>query len=299
MTTFQPVANVPLTSPKDAYLYNGQVLVSQFDGTIAGIDPATAMLNGTFSSPGATLYQMSALANGNLLVARWGPPGLFIVSPVGTLLSTLPVSFGQPEGVAELGNGKYLVSTQQGIYSYDPVALGGTLIDAHPALFVFDAPSFLTGTGFCFGNGTGTACPCGNAGATGNGCASSVNAAGAHIQAVGAASLAGDTLVLSGSNMPNSSALYFQGTTQLAGGAGVVFGDGLRCVGGTIVRLKTVTNAAGASSYPGAGDPSVSVKGLVAAPGTRTYQIWYRNAAVFCTVGTFNLSNGLAITWAP
>jgi len=31
---------------------------------------------------------------------------------------------------------------------------------------------------FCFGGGTSTACPCGNAGTAGNGCASSVNPAG-------------------------------------------------------------------------------------------------------------------------
>jgi hypothetical protein len=41
------------------------------------------------------------------------------------------------------------------------------------------------------------------------------------------------------------------------------------------------------------------VRGLVAAPGTRTYQVWYRNAAAFCTSSTFNLSNGLQIAWGP
>jgi hypothetical protein len=34
-------------------------------------------------------------------------------------------------------------------------------------------------------------------------------------------------------------------------------------------------------------------------PGVRTYQAWYRNAAVFCTASTFNLSNGYSITWTP
>jgi len=41
----------------------------------------------------------------------------------------------------------------------------------------------------------------------------------------------------------------------------------------------------------------VSVKGLITAPGTRTYQVWYRNAAAFCTASTFNLSNGVSIVW--
>ena len=152
-------------------------------------------------------------------------------------------------------------------------------------------------TAYCFGDGTGTACPCGNSGAAGNGCANSLFAAGANLTASGTASISADTLVLSGSNMPNSSALYFQGTTQAGAGLGTVFGDGLRCAGGSVIRLGTKNNAANASSYPQGGDPSVSVRGAVAAPGTRTYQIWYRNAAAFCTADTFNLSNGIQVNW--
>ncbi len=152
---------------------------------------------------------------------------------------------------------------------------------------------------FCFGDGSGTACPCGNNGAVGNGCASSVSAAGANLAASGTTSLTSDTLVLSGTGMPNSSALYFQGTADVAGGAGAVFGDGLRCAGGSVIRLGTKFNSAGASQYPTGGDLSVSVRGLVAGPGTRTYQCWYRNAAAFCMPETFNLSNGILVTWTP
>jgi hypothetical protein len=150
---------------------------------------------------------------------------------------------------------------------------------------------------FCSGDGTATACPCGNAGGAGRGCANSVNASGARIAAQGSASVANDTLVLAGDGMPNSSALYFQGTGQQGGGAGAVFGDGLRCAGGSITRLGTKQNASGASAYPSAGDPSVSVRGNCAAGDVRTYQIWYRNAAAFCTAATFNLSNGVQVTW--
>ncbi|MBL8860868.1 MAG: hypothetical protein JNK02_02560 [Planctomycetes bacterium] len=155
------------------------------------------------------------------------------------------------------------------------------------------------GTPFCFGDGSATGCPCGNFGATGNGCANSLNAAGANLSATGAASLSADSVVLAGSGMPNSSALYFQGTSQQGGGLGTVFGDGLRCAGGSVIRIKTVSNTAGSSQYPSAGDPPVSVRGLVVAPGSRTYQVWYRNAAAFCTAATFNLSNGLQLDWQP
>jgi hypothetical protein len=154
-----------------------------------------------------------------------------------------------------------------------------------------------SGIPYCFGDGTGRACPCGNAGLAGNGCASSVNAAGANLAAVGRASLAADTLELRGSGMPNSTCLYFQGETRQNGGAGVVFGDGLRCVGGAILRLGAAMNSGGASQYPAAGQPSISVRGNVPSGATRTYQAWYRNAATFCSPATFNLSNGVEVAW--
>ncbi len=155
------------------------------------------------------------------------------------------------------------------------------------------APPF---TAYCFGDGTGTACPCANNGTAGNGCASSINPAGGNIAGSGTASLAADTLVLTGTGLPNSTALYFQGTTQIASG----FGDGLRCAGGSVIRLGTKTNVAGTSAYPAAGDQSVSVRGAVTTAGSvRNYQVWYRNAAAFCTPSTFNLTNGLSVTWQP
>jgi hypothetical protein len=158
-----------------------------------------------------------------------------------------------------------------------------------------------SGTPFCFGDGTGSACPCGNNGAPGSGCAHSAGGSGL-LDATGAPSVANDSVLLQGSGMTaNSSALYFQGTSQLGAGAGIVFGDGLRCAGGTIVRLGTKLNSSGASTYGGpAGDTPVSVRGLIpAGGGTRTYQVWYRNAAAFCTSSTFNLTNGVEISWVP
>ncbi len=162
---------------------------------------------------------------------------------------------------------------------------------------VVQAPGSSNASAYCFGDGTGTACPCANAGASGNGCASSVNALGANLAVSGVASVAVDSLALTGTGMPDSSALYFQGTTQTGGGSGTVFGDGLRCAGGATVRLATKTNAAGTSTYPVAGNVLISVRGGVAAGDVRTYQCWYRNAAAFCSPSTFNLTNGLQVTW--
>ncbi|MBL8862132.1 MAG: hypothetical protein JNK02_08975 [Planctomycetes bacterium] len=155
------------------------------------------------------------------------------------------------------------------------------------------------GVAYCYGDGTGNACPCGNVGTAGKGCANSIFASGARLETQGAASIANDTLALVGTRMPNSSALYFQGTTTAGGGPGVVFGDGLRCVGGSVIRLGTKSNVAGLSRYPAPGDQPVSVRGQNAAGNVRYYQVWYRNAAAFCTPDTFNLSNGVELTWAP
>ncbi len=148
---------------------------------------------------------------------------------------------------------------------------------------------------FCFGDGTGATCPCGNNGPSGSGCANSLGTAGL-LAVSGTASIAADTLVLNGSGMPDTAVLYFQGTLALGG---VPFGDGLRCAGGVTTRLGTKSNVGGASSYPAGGDATISLQGSCAAGDVRTYQAWYRNSAAFCTADTFNLTNGWQLVWLP
>ncbi|MFO1011143.1 MAG: right-handed parallel beta-helix repeat-containing protein [Planctomycetota bacterium] len=140
------------------------------------------------------------------------------------------------------------------------------------------------------------ACPCGNLGALGHGCAHSASALGAVLTAAPAS--AGE-VVLHGYGMPAvSTCIYFKGD-QLAAPS-VVFGDGARCVSGALVRIGMEANAAGASQYPSSAlqDP-LSVRsqtplgsGLVA-----HYQAYFRNAAAFCTPDTFNATNGYSVTW--
>jgi hypothetical protein len=152
---------------------------------------------------------------------------------------------------------------------------------------------------YCFGDGTGTACPCGNASPVGAsaGCLNSF-AVGGTLRASGVASIGCDNVALNAANLPAStSALFFQGTTQVGAGAGAAFGDGLRCAGGSVIRLATATTSGGAATYPAVGQPLVHVRGAVTTPGTRTYQTWYRNAAAFCQPETFNLTNGVQLTW--
>lgn len=158
-------------------------------------------------------------------------------------------------------------------------------------------------TAYCFGDGTGTPCPCGNSGTAGHGCGNSVNATGAVLTWSGNASIANDTLVLHGSGMPNNatpSAIYIQGTEQDSLGDGTPIQDGLRCVIGSIVRLGTRPNPGGQSQFPDVGTLSISVRGGITTPGTYYYQTYYRNAAAaFCPPGTANWTNGVAVPWWP
>jgi len=154
------------------------------------------------------------------------------------------------------------------------------------------------GVDFCYGDGSGTACPCANTVVVGarTGCLNSLGVGGG-LTSTGVASVSADTLVLQGFGMPNSSALYFQGTSAQSASSGAVFGDGLRCAAGSVIRLGTQTNASGVSQYPDVGDPSVSVRGANAAGDLRFYQVWYRNAAAFCSASTFNLTSGYRVVW--
>ena len=75
--------------------------------------------------------------------------------------------------------------------------------------------------------------------------------------------------------------------------------DGLRCIDGSLVRLGTKTNVSGAAQYPEAGNVSISVRGQtpVGSGAIGYYQTYYRNAAVFCTSSTFNVTNAVRVVW--
>ncbi len=149
---------------------------------------------------------------------------------------------------------------------------------------------------FCSGDGSSGACPCGNTGGSGRGCANSATV-GAGLYPSGSPNIAADTFNLLAFAMPSSTTcLFFQGTSGAATGSS--FGDGLRCVSGSVVRLGTKTAVGGNATYPEAGDQPISVRGLIPLVGAvRTYQAWYRNAASFCTPSTFNTSSGVRVRW--
>lgn len=204
-------------------------------------------------------------------------PGDILIPPVAGGLSPFPGIFIAAEALG-LATGR-----------------GGAAIAAELDALDTVQPS-QTGIPYCFG--TTATCPCGNAGLPGNGCANSINPAGANIAAAGVASVAADTVVLTGSGMPpGSPCLYFQGTAQ----ANLPFGDGVLCIGGQIIRLGIKFNTlAGSSTIPSGIDPPLSVMGAVPPMGGfRFYSAWYRDAAAFCTTATFNVTNGVGVLWTP
>ncbi|MBK7877146.1 MAG: hypothetical protein IPJ77_15615 [Planctomycetes bacterium] len=158
------------------------------------------------------------------------------------------------------------------------------------------------GDAYCAGDGLDpnvtTPCPCANTGAPGRGCASSFNALGAAITASGFTALDDVQLVADGLNATGN-AIFFMGDAEDP--AGLVFGDGLRCATGTLVRLRTQPIAGGASTYP---DSTTTVtlsqrSGVAVGSGAiRHYLVYYRNAAAaFCPPATFNATNGFRVTW--
>jgi hypothetical protein len=156
-----------------------------------------------------------------------------------------------------------------------------------------------SGRPYC--EGTATACPCGNAGSGIGGCENSHATGGAALRASGFPGVTHDSLSLIVTDTtPSTSALFFQGDGQVAGGQGAPFGEGLRCAGGTVHRLGTRFTENGTAWYGFVGgDTPVSVQGAVPVSGaTRYYQVLYRDAASMCG-GTFDLSNGVGVQWRP
>ncbi len=157
---------------------------------------------------------------------------------------------------------------------------------------------------FCAGDGQlATDCPCSNLGAPGHGCANSANASGALLALSGSVAL-DDVLLAASAMLPHANAIYLQGTALLA--QGVFFGDGVRCVGGTLKRLALVASVAGASQYPGPGDPTLSARsaalGDPLAPGdVRYYQVYYRDPnPSFCPDppgNTWNSTSAGRVVW--
>jgi hypothetical protein len=173
--------------------------------------------------------------------------------------------------------------------------LGGTSADIN-LTGVPDECETSGGTQYCFGD---AGCPCGNNSVVG-GCRNSTGV-GAFLFGTGVSSVTNDTFMLSAGGLPvpannqRAFALFLQGTASTS----TPFADGKVCVGGSTVRIATLSPFQGGATYPQGLNPSIStVGGIPTVGGARYYQVWYRNTAGPCGTGS-NLTNGVAVIWIP
>lgn len=155
------------------------------------------------------------------------------------------------------------------------------------------------GRTICPGTVVPTACPCDWILDVGGGCRNSLYRS-ATLQSGGVASVAADTLRFQAAEMPSgTAATLFQGTATPA--VPTPFGDGLLCVGGSLVRLGTLFAPTGSASWPHPLVGPLAQAGSVASSGQdRYYQVVYRDAVpTHCTSATFNQTSGQRVTWSP
>ena len=150
---------------------------------------------------------------------------------------------------------------------------------------------------YCFGDGSGTPCPCANTGALEHGCANSLYPEGCQLTGSGTPSVSNDTFRLTATgSIGGQPGLFFLGNNAVNGGLGNTFGDGLRCAGGGVKRLEVVFTC-------GCGSASSSVpiaqEGGLVAGDLKRMQWWYRDPNGSPCGNDFNLSNGVEVTWTP
>ena len=175
--------------------------------------------------------------------------------------------------------------------------------------FVRDLEGAAEFTSLCDpGAGGVQACPCSNPpSGSGRGCDNSAATGGAALSAAGGAYLSSDSLVfMTSGEKPTATSILLQGTTHVAGG--VVYGQGIRCLGGTLKRLFTKAASGGSITAPNlpGGDPTVSARSSalgspISAGQSRWYLVFYRDPIVIggCPVtSTFNATQTGRVDWS-
>jgi hypothetical protein len=224
------------------------------------------------------------------------PFGLDVLIPAGTTMGFYVTGTGSP-GVAYT-NGTGVVYSNSDIELYEGIGVVYPFGNTYSPR-TWNGTVYYTsdvGQAYCFGDGTAAPCPCLNTGGSEEGCANS-SGVGAKLTASGTTSaLADDLLYVASGLVPNEPALLFAGHNQLGGGQGLSFGDGLRCAGGSIIRISTqVASATGDATFP---------TGLAASLGAvagdvRNFQVWYGDSTGSACGAGFNLSHGVSVTYAP
>ena len=98
--------------------------------------------------------------------------------------------------------------------------------------------------------------------------------------------------------------IFLQGNNESV--SGIVFGDGVRCITGSLKRLYVKNASGGVVSAPTGADLSITQRSAntgdpIPPGGVRGYQVYYRDpSGTFCPNppgNTWNVSSGIRITW--
>jgi hypothetical protein len=243
---------------------------------------ATFWVNSTIASTVDYVSITLSSSSSNSTLEAFDLAGLSLGSSSGGASATLTVTFpGQIHSVV----------IHQGPMAFDDFTFDGLLVST---------------SAFCFGDGSGLACPCSNNGTPGRGCQNSAQTGGAQLVSAGVPSLSADSLQLTSSGeLPNSLSILLQGSASMPA---LNFGDGLRCTSGLLKRLYIQNAVNGTVVLPGPGNPSISARSAalndpLSAGMTRQYQVYYRDPNVaWCPSppgGNYNISNGISATWGP
>jgi Tol biopolymer transport system component len=241
-----------------------------------------------------------------------GAPDVFVRDRIAGTTERVSISSAGVQG--DLESGFWGVSISQdgrfASFSSDATTLVPGDTANHADIFVRDRLVAPDSSSLCDPGTNGViGCPCSNPpGSPGRGCDNSASTGGALLLASGGTYLSSDTLDFS-TNGERSTALsiLLQGNSRLSQGA--VYGQGVRCVGGTLRRLFSKTASGGSITAPdfGSGDPTVSARsaalGEVIQPAqSRWYLVYYRDPAILggCPASaTFNSTQTVRTTWWP
>lgn len=167
-----------------------------------------------------------------------------------------------------------------------PALVNGTITVSEPPILPY-----------CFGDGSGTACPCMN-GDLGKGCPTSASN-GATLLGLGNPEFAGDSFQLLAVGMPpGKPGLAIKGSSQAGSGLGNNVGDGLLCAIPQRRSQVLVSNASGEVSMTNwRGQPFGTAAGVANVGAPTYYQWWFRDATFLCTGNGFNFTNGVRVNW--
>jgi Tol biopolymer transport system component len=274
--------------------------------------PGDTQANGysSFNSISATGQFVAFSSNStNLIPGAFVPGGIFVHD---LLNDTIDVASVSTTGTYANASADLPSISADGRYVVFRTAASNLVPgDTNSEVDIFIHDRLATGfTSLCDpGNAGVLACPCGNlpSGPT-RGCENSSSTGGASLSATGYAYLSFGSLAFVTSNeKPTAISILVQGSSSIP--TGVVFGQGVRCIGGVLQRLFVKTATHGSITAPdlSAGDATLPARSRalgvpILAGEEHFYLVYYRDPIVLgaCPASsTFNSTQTGRVTWWP